>query len=279
MAGEDVGEKSDGEADQTGDVGDRLDHEDEALEGGVHVLEAWGQPAGEVLEEALGADPFEVVADPDDEREDQRDREVRGRRVEGEGGDRDAEDVDRVLGVHRQRDEADHVREPDPEEERGEEGEPAGGHLGVEVAAGDRVLGHVVGDLDRDLDPVGFLLHPLRDPEHRRDRQAAGQQQVGDRFVDAEVDAAELDRDPRFELELVLRLVALVFPCVAEDQEHQDREAEIGADSDQDLGLGAEPALGAARGSGLLIHRVGRGRRRRCVCHYAPCPSGSPPNR
>ena len=117
-----------------------------------------------------------------------------------------------VLGVGRQRQEAEHVREPDPEEEGGEEGEPAGGHRAVEAAAGDRVLGQVVGDLDRGLHPVGLLVHPARDPDHGEDRQGAGQEQVEDRLVDAEVDAGEVDRDPRFELELVLRLERL-RPC------------------------------------------------------------------
>ena len=37
----------------------------------------------------------------------------------------------------------------------------------VEVAAGDVVLGQVVGDLDRGLDPVRLLRHPPRDPGHR----------------------------------------------------------------------------------------------------------------
>ena len=62
------------------------------------------------------------------------------------------------------------------------------------------------------------------DPDHREDRQGAGQDQVEDRLVDAEVEAAEVDRDPRFELELVLGLEGFVFAGAAEDQQHQDRD-------------------------------------------------------
>src|SRR6478609_5802965 len=264
VAGEDVGEESDGERDQPGEVGDRLDDEDEALGGRVHVLEARGQPAGEVLEETLGADPFDVVGDPDDQGQDQRDREVGGGGVDREGGDFGAEDVDRVLGVGRQRQEADHVREPDPEEERSQEREPAAGHLRLQIAARDRVLGHVVGNLHRRLHPVRLLVHAARDPDHRPDRQSAGEDEIENGLVDAEVDAGEVDRDPRFELELVLRLEVFVFAGAAEDQHHQDRDPEVDPEADEDLGFGAEPGL-----------RCGY----RLVAHATPCPSGSSPKR
>ncbi len=177
----------------------------------VHVLEARRQPARQVLEEPLRAHAFDVVGDPDDEGQHQRDREVGGGGVDREGGDLKAEDVNRMLGVGRQREEADHVREPDPEEEGGEEGEPARCRRRVEVAAGDVVLGQVVGDLDRRLHLVRLLRHAARDPDHDADRQGAGEEQVEHRLVDAEVDAGEVDRDPRFELELVLGLERFVF--------------------------------------------------------------------
>src|SRR6185312_938623 len=45
VAGEDVGEKTDGEADQPDEVGDHLDHEDRAAADRAHVLEARRQPA------------------------------------------------------------------------------------------------------------------------------------------------------------------------------------------------------------------------------------------
>ena len=132
--------------------------------------------------------------------------------------------------------------------------------FGVEVAAGDRVLGHVVGDLDRGLHPVRLLLHAARDPDHRDDRQDAGQQQVEDRLVDAEVDAAEFERDPGLELELVLGLEVFVFAGAAEDQQHQDRDREVGAEADEDFGFGASAPL--CRSGRLVAH--------------APSPSGSP---
>src|ERR1700743_180391 len=48
VAGEDVGEKSDGQADQADEVRDDLDHEDRAAADRAHVLEARGQPALQV---------------------------------------------------------------------------------------------------------------------------------------------------------------------------------------------------------------------------------------
>src|SRR3954447_20923401 len=61
VAGEDIGEESHRERDQPGEMRDRLDHEDEALGQRVHLLQPRRQPAGQVLEEALGAHPFDVV--------------------------------------------------------------------------------------------------------------------------------------------------------------------------------------------------------------------------
>src|SRR5688572_32402922 len=78
VAGEDVGEKSHGERDEPHEMREHLDDEDQPLADRVHVLEPGRQPAREVLEEALLADPLDVVGDPHDEREHERDREVGG---------------------------------------------------------------------------------------------------------------------------------------------------------------------------------------------------------
>ena len=56
-----------------------------ALPKRVHVLQARRQPAGEVRKEALRADALDVVGDPDDQGERQRDRDVGGRRVDRQG--------------------------------------------------------------------------------------------------------------------------------------------------------------------------------------------------
>ena len=61
VAGQDVGEKSNRERDQAGDVRDRLDPEEEGLGEDVHVLEPGREPAREVGEEALRPDPLDVV--------------------------------------------------------------------------------------------------------------------------------------------------------------------------------------------------------------------------
>src|SRR6201999_849683 len=104
-----------------------------------------------------------------------------------------------------------------------------------------------------------FLLHPFRDPDHRDDRQAAGEAEVEDGLVDAEVETADVERDPRFEFELVLRLEGFVLAVVAEDQEQEDENGEESAESDPELGFGAEAPglrrLGSAAGA-----RVGDGR-------------------
>ena len=134
-----------------------------------------------------------------------------------------------------------------------EEGEPAARDLAVEAAARDRVLGQVVGDLDRGLHAVRLLRHAARDPDHRDDRQAAGEGEVEDRLVDAEVEAADVERDPRFELELVLRLELFVLAGVAEDQQHQDRDRQVGAEPDQDFGFGLHARLLASGSSRWAI--------------------------
>src|SRR4051794_30444021 len=76
VAGEDVGEETDAQADEADEVGDDLDDEDRPAR---EALDAGGDPAREVLDRALGPDPLDVVADPHHEREDERDREVGGR--------------------------------------------------------------------------------------------------------------------------------------------------------------------------------------------------------
>src|SRR6476469_5987768 len=61
VAGEDVGEETHRERDQPYEVRDHLDHEDRRLAERAHRLQARREPAGEVWEEALGPDPFDVV--------------------------------------------------------------------------------------------------------------------------------------------------------------------------------------------------------------------------
>src|SRR3954453_5806312 len=76
VAGQDVGEESDAQADEPDDVRDDLDHEDR---GARRALDAGGDPALKVVDEPLRADALDVVADPHDERQHERHRQVRGR--------------------------------------------------------------------------------------------------------------------------------------------------------------------------------------------------------
>src|SRR3954468_6085606 len=203
VARKDVGEETDAQADEAHQVRDDLDDEDRAAR---RALDAGRDPAREVLDEALGPDALDVVADPDDERQHERHRQVRGRREQRQRRDLDAEDVNRVLGVRRQRQVADDVREPDEQEDGPDEREPLRGHRVVHVPARDVVAHEQERRLDRGLQPVRPRLHAPRDVDHREAGQRGRDEDVEDRLV--ELDRA--DREPRLELELVLRPVGLV---------------------------------------------------------------------
>src|SRR4051794_24157812 len=151
VPGEHVREESDRERDDPHQVRQHLEGEDQQHHRAVDAL---GDQRLQIAADALGADALGRVGDEDDEREDERDREVRGRGVDLEGRDVGPEDVDLLLGVDRQRDEADQVRVPDEEEDRPDEREPLRGHPVVHVAARDVVAHQPVEGLDRRLHPV-----------------------------------------------------------------------------------------------------------------------------
>src|SRR4051794_5355611 len=136
VAREDVGEESDAQRDDPHEVRDDLDGEDRDARG---ALDPGRDPARQVLAEALGAHALDVVRDPHDERQHERDGDVRRRGVEAERRDLRAEDVDLLARVRRQRDVAEHVRPPDEQEQRGDEHEPLARHLPLHVPAGDVV--------------------------------------------------------------------------------------------------------------------------------------------
>ena len=185
-----------------------------------------GHEGLQVADEAVLADALDVVGEPHDEREHERDRDVRRGGVDRERRDLEPEDVDLLVRVRRQRDVAEHVREPDEEEERRDEREPAGGELRVvQVPARDVVLRQVVGDLDRHLRLVRLVDHPLGDPDHREAGERRREEEVEDRAVDRHVDAGDVDLDPRLEPELLLGLERVVLAVGAEDREQQRRRA------------------------------------------------------
>ena len=232
VAGEDVGEQSDAEADDADDVRDRLDDEQDR----AHRVRRPGRdPAREVLAEALGPDAGDVVREPHDEREGERDRDVRRRRVDRELRYRDPEHVEGRVRVRRQRDVADEVGEPDEQEERPDEREPLPRHRVVHVAARDVVAHEQVERLDRGLHAVGPLLHPARDVEHAERREHRRDREVEHRAGDREVDAGEVDADPVLELELLLRLERLVAAGRAGERADDPREHEHATDRSEDL--------------------------------------------
>src|SRR3954467_8118699 len=237
VAGEQVGEEPHRQRDDPDEVGDQLDHEDRDAHA---ARRAGGDEGGEVAAHAVRPDALDVVADPHDEGEHERHRDVRRGRVQRERRDLQPEEVEGLLAVRRQRQIADQVREPDEEEEGAHEREPFGGHLRVHVPARDVVVREVVGGLDGGLDVVRLLLHALGDVDHRDARERRGQEQVEDGLVDAQVEPAELDRDPRVELELVLRLVLVVLAGAARGDAQDDRDQEQGPECERDLLAGAE---------------------------------------
>jgi hypothetical protein len=106
----------------------------------------------------------------------------------------------------------------------------------VHVALGDVVVHQRVGRLDRRLDLVRARLHAARDPHHCDRRRHAGQHDVEDRLVDREVDAADVDRDPGVELELVLGLERGVGLALdAKDAGDGDGDAEERGEREQEL--------------------------------------------
>src|SRR3954451_16312325 len=125
VAGEDVGEETNGERDQAHDVREELEHEHEDRHRARHPR---GDEALEVAAHALRPDALDVVGDEDDQGQDERDGDVGRRRVDRERGDPQPEDADLVLRVGRQRDVADQVGEPDEEEQRADEREPLPRH-------------------------------------------------------------------------------------------------------------------------------------------------------
>src|SRR3954447_8279046 len=203
VAGEDVGEETDAQADEADEVRDGLDDEDRAAR---ESLAARRDPAREVLLEPLGPDALDVVADPHDEREHERDREVRGRGEQRERRHVDAEDVDGVLRVRRQWQVADDVREPEEQEDGPDEREPLRRHPVVHVPARDVVAHEQERGLDERLRPVRARLHPARDVHHAAARERGRDDHVEDRLVELD----RTDREPRVELELVLRPVGVV---------------------------------------------------------------------
>src|SRR3954447_16997686 len=220
VPGQHVREQSDRERDDPHQVREHLEGEDQQHH---RAVDAPGDQRLQIAADALGADALGRVGDEDHEREDERDREVRGRGVDLEGRDVGPEEVDLLLAVDRQRDEADQVRVPDEEEDRPDEREPLGGHAVVHVAAGDVVAHQPEEELDRGLDPVRPRVHPARDVEHRPHGEEPGEQQVQHRLV--EVDRA--DREPGVQPELVLRLELGVLAGRPEEHGGADRKQQI----------------------------------------------------
>src|SRR5918996_5249589 len=100
VAGEDVGEETYGERDQPHEVRQRLEREHRD---GREPADARRDQRPQVAAEALGPNALDVVGDEHDKREDERDRHVGRRRVEREGRDLGAEELELLVRVGRQR--------------------------------------------------------------------------------------------------------------------------------------------------------------------------------
>jgi hypothetical protein len=75
---------------------------------------------------------------------------------------------------------------------------------------------------------------------HRDRGRGSGEEQIEHRLVDAEVEPADLDRDPGVELELVLGLVHAVLARAAESGRQDDGYQDDHAESEGDLLAPAE---------------------------------------
>ena len=83
---------------------------------------------------------------------------------------------------------------------------------------GDLLLDELVDRLAGRLPAVGAQREPeAHEPDAEEDREEPAQPEVDDRLVDREVERADLDRDPRVEDELVLRVEV---PGGGEEQVH-----------------------------------------------------------
>src|SRR3954470_21660533 len=229
VPGQDVREETNAEADEADEVGDDLDEEDRVAGGALHPGR---DPRLEVAHGALRPDALDVVAEPHDQGQDERDGDVGRRRVEGEAGDLDAEDVDLVLRVGRQRQVPEHVREPDEQEEGPDEREPLARHPVVHVPARDVVAHEPEHGLHRRLDLVRAVLHALGDVDHRHRREDRRDDDVEHGLVDGE----RPEVDPRIELELVLRLVLLVDVQRERARRRGQQQGERGQQDGQALG-------------------------------------------
>src|ERR1700729_1142852 len=223
VAGQDVGEESDGQGEQPHEGGDDLQRKDQQQD---RPADAARDQALEITDRALGADADPVEGDEHDQGENERHRDVGGGGVERERRDVSAEDDELLAGVGWQRDVPDQVVEPDEEEQRAEERKPLRRHRVGHVAASDVVAHEREEHLDGGLHLVGPLVHPVGDPHHRHHGEDRGQDEVENRAVDAE----DAEVEPVVELELVLDLEAVVLMAEAEedDQDHDPGHVEAG---------------------------------------------------
>jgi hypothetical protein len=104
-----------------------------------------------------------------------------------------------------------HVDDPDEEHQRGDVREPGADRLGRQALLGDLHLRDLVDRLAEGVALAVLLAADLdaHQEEPEQDRQERPQHDVGDGLVDREVEAAEMDRHPVDELELLVGLEAV----------------------------------------------------------------------
>ena len=140
------------------------------------------------LRRAVPADALEVREDEGQQRERERDRERGGRRVDApESGCRAT-----CLAGERQRDEPEHVDDPDEEHQRRDVREPAADRLRRQPLLGDLHLRDLVDLLADRLAAAEALVRaelPAHQADPEQDRQHRAEHQVRDRLVDRHVEA------------------------------------------------------------------------------------------
>jgi hypothetical protein len=121
----------------------------------------------------------------------------------------------------RQRDEPDQVDDEDEEHQRGDVWEPQPDSLRGEALLRDLGLRDLVDELAQRLASAAGL--PAHEHEPEQDGQDRAQHQVRDGLVDGEIERAQVDRDPRVLLELLLRMELALGERVAGKRERQQR--------------------------------------------------------
>ena len=243
MPREHVRVEADREADEAHELPEDLERDDQR----EHRLRHVRDPALEVGDRAVFPDPLDVREDERHQCERERDREGRRGGEDREGRDADAADLP-ALVRERQRDESEHVDDPDEDHERRDVREPAPDRLRRQALLGDLDLRDLVDRLAERLPAVRAAARAdTHEHEAERDRADRAEHEVHDRLVDRHVDRAELQlRAPRMQVPLHRRVELRLFLTGLRERERRKGQREQRHDRECALHAFASPPKYAA---------------------------------